>query len=158
MRAFLSLDRKEYILVAMDYMSKWVKAIPTQTNNNQEVLRFVTRYIFARYGCLRAIINDRGSHFNNTHFCAFFKKYGVHHHVTTPYHSYANGKVEVSNREVKNILKKIIHPDEKDWVHKLPDTFWAYQMAYMTPIKMSPFFLLFRKACHPPVELEHRAY
>ena len=132
-------DGKEYILVAVDYVSKSVEAIPTRTNTHREVLRFVTRNIFSRYGCPRAIISDRGSHFNNAHFRALLKKYGVHQRATTPYHLQANGQVEVSNREVKNILKKIIRPDEKDWAHMLLDALCAYRMAYKTPIGMSPF-------------------
>ena len=139
MGPFPPSDGKEYILVAVDYVSKWVEAIPTRTNTHREVLRFVTRNIFSRYGCPRAIISDGGSHFNNAHFRALLKKYGVHHRVTTPYHPQANGQVEVSNREVKNILKKIIRPDGKDWAHKLPDALWAYRTAYKTPIGMSPF-------------------
>ena len=102
--SFPPSDGKEYILVAMDYVSKWVEAIPTRTKSHREVLRFVTRCIFARYGCPKAIISDSGSHFNNAHFRALLKKHGVHHHVTTPYHPQANGQVEVSNREVKSIL------------------------------------------------------
>ena len=116
------------------------------------------RNIFSRYGCPRAITSDGGSHFNNAHFRALLKKYGVHHRVTIPYHPQANGKVEVRNREVKNILKKIIRPDGKDWAQKLPHALWAYLMAYKTPIRMSPFLLIFGKTCHLPVELEHRAY
>ena len=100
---------KEYILVAVDYVFKWVEAIPTMTNDHREVLRFVTRCIFAWYGCPRAIINNDGSHFNNAHFRALLKNYGVHHRVTTPYHPQANGQLEVNNREVKSILKKIGH-------------------------------------------------
>ena len=91
MGPFPPSDGKEYILVAVDYVSKWVEAIPTRTNDHQEVLRFITRCIFARYGCPRAIISDGGSHFNNSHFRALLKKYGVHHHITTPYHPQANG-------------------------------------------------------------------
>ena len=81
---FLPSDKKEYILVAMDYMSKWVEAILTKTNNHREVLRFITRYIFSEYGCLRAIISNIGSHLKNVHFHALLKNYEVHHHVITP--------------------------------------------------------------------------
>ena len=114
MGPFPPSDGKEYILVAVGYVSKWVEAIPTRTNDHREVLRFITRCIFARYGCPRAIINDDGSHFNNSHFRALLKKYEVYHRITTPYHPQANGQVEVSNREVKTILKKIIYLDGKD--------------------------------------------
>ena len=79
MGPFPPFDGKEYILVAVDYVSKWVEAIPTRTNNHREVLRFVTRCIFAQYGCLRAIISNDGSHFNNVCFRELLKKYGVHH-------------------------------------------------------------------------------
>ena len=114
-------------------MSKWVQAIPTRINVHWEVLRFVTRCIFSRDRCPRVIISDGGSHFNNVHFRALLKKYGVHHRVTTPYYPSANGQVEVSNKEVKNILKKIIRPDGKDWALKLLDALWGYQTAYKTP-------------------------
>ena len=158
LRPFSPSDGKEYILVAVDYVSNWVEVIPTRTNDHREVLQFFTICIFARYSFPRAIISDGGSHFNNAHFWALLKKYEVYHRITTPYHPQMNGQVEVSNREVKSILKKIIRPDGKDWAHKLPDALWAYRTAYKTPIEMSPFRLIFGKACHFPVELEHRGY
>ena len=77
MGPFPPLDVKEYILVVINYVSKWVEAIPTTTKNHQEVLRFITRNIFSRYECLRAIISDGGSHFDNAQFCALLKRYGV---------------------------------------------------------------------------------
>ena len=142
----------------MDYVSKWFEGIPTRTNDHWEELKFVITCIFTRYGCLRAIINDGGSHFNNAHFWALLKKYRVHHRVTTPYHPKANGQVEVTNREVKSILKKIIRPDGKDWAYKLLNALWAYRMAYKTLVGMYPFRLIFGKACYLPVDLDHQAY
>ena len=90
--------------VVLDYVSKWVEAIPTRTNTHWEVLRFVTRNIFSQYGCSMAIISDGGLHFNNAHFRALLKKYGVHHRITTPYHPQANEQLEVSNQEEKNMM------------------------------------------------------
>ena len=158
MGPFQPSDGKEYILVVVDYVSKWIETILTRTIDHREVLRFITRCIFARYSCPRAIISNEGSHFNNAHFRALLKKYRVHHRVTIPYHPHKNGQVEVRNREVKSIQKKIIRPNGKDWAHKLPDALWAYRITYKTPIEMYPFWLIFGKACHLPVELEHRAY
>ena len=108
MGPFPPSEGKDYILVVVDYVSKWVEAIPTKTNDHWEVLRFIRRCIFAQYGCLRAIISDSDSHFNNVDFQALLKKYIVHHHITMLYNPQANGQVEVSNTEVKSILKKII--------------------------------------------------
>ena len=134
-------------------MSKWVKAIPTRTNDHRVVNKIIVNNIFSQFRCPRAIISDGGSHFTNSHFRSLVKKYGFHHRVTTPYHPQANGQVEVRNREVINILKKIIRTDGRDWATKLPDALWAYR----THSDVS-FKLIYGEPCHLPVELEYRAY
>nr|GEX46635.1 reverse transcriptase domain-containing protein [Tanacetum cinerariifolium] len=106
----------------------------------------------------KAIISDMGTHFCNDQFTKVMQKYGVTHRLATPYHSQISGQVEVSNRGLKRILERAVGENRASWSDKLDDALWAFRTAYKTQIGCTPYKLVYGKACHLPVELEHKAY
>nr|GFA58478.1 reverse transcriptase domain-containing protein [Tanacetum cinerariifolium] len=111
-----------------------------------------------KFGTPRAIISDRGTHFCNDQFANVMLKYGVTHRLATVYHPQTNGQVEVSNRSLKRILERTVGENRASWSDKLDDALWAFRTAFKTPIECTPYKLVYRKACHLPIELEHKAY
>nr|GFA61877.1 reverse transcriptase domain-containing protein [Tanacetum cinerariifolium] len=157
MGPFPSSRGNRYILVAVDYLSKWVEAKALPTNDGRVVCKFL-KSLFARFGTPRAIISDRGTHFCNDQFAKVMRKYGVTHRLSIEYHPQTSGQVEVSNRGLKRILERTIGQNRTSWSDKLDDALWAFHTAYKTPIRCTPYKLVYGKACHLPMELEHKAY
>ncbi|GJT18833.1 reverse transcriptase domain-containing protein [Tanacetum coccineum] len=112
MDPFLSSRGNKYILVAVDYLSKWVEAKALPTNDARVVCKFL-KSLFARFGTPCAIISDR---------------------------------------------ERTVGEDRASWSDKLEDALWAFSTAFKTPIGCTPYNLVYGKACHLPIELEHKAY
>ncbi|GJS78570.1 reverse transcriptase domain-containing protein [Tanacetum coccineum] len=123
MRPFPNSKGNKYILVAVDYVSKWVKAQALPTNDARVVIKFLRR-LFARFRVSKALLG-----FGGTLLLA-----------------------------IKRILERSIGYNLKNWSEKLDDTLWAFRTAYKTPIGCTPFRFVYGKACHLPVEIEHKAY
>nr|GFA53433.1 hypothetical protein [Tanacetum cinerariifolium] len=126
MRPFPSSKGNKYILVAVDYLSKWVEAKALPTNDARVVVKFL-KSLFSRFGTPKAIISDRGTHFFNDQLLRVMAKYGVTHRLSTAYHPQTSGQVEVTNRGLKRILERTVRENRASWSDKLEDALWAYE-------------------------------
>nr|GFA05670.1 reverse transcriptase domain-containing protein [Tanacetum cinerariifolium] len=157
MGPFPSSKGNKYILVAVDYLSKWVEAKALHTNDARVVVKILKSYI-SRFGTPKAIISDRGSHFCNDQFSRVMSKYGVTHRLSTAYHPQTSGHVEVNNRVLKRILERTVRENRSLWSDKLDDALWAFRTAVKTRVGCTPYRLVYGKACHLPLELERKEF
>nr|GEU54832.1 reverse transcriptase domain-containing protein [Tanacetum cinerariifolium] len=133
MGPFPNSKGNKYILVVVDYLSKWVEAKALPTNDARVVVKFL-KSLFSRFGTPKAIISDRGTHFCNDQFAKVISKYGVMHRLSTAYHPQKSGQVKVTNRGLKRILERTVGENRALWTDKLDDAFWAFRTAFKTPI------------------------
>nr|GEY66237.1 reverse transcriptase domain-containing protein [Tanacetum cinerariifolium] len=163
----LSREHQEAENLAADHMSRFEnpyqsvldkkeinETFPTETLN---VLSFHDDSSTLWFGTPHAIISDRHTHFYNNQFAKVMLKYGVTHRLATAYHPQTSGQVEVSNRGLKRILERTVGENCASWSDKLDDALWAFRTAFKTPIGCTPYKLVYRKACHLPIKLGHKA-
>ncbi|GJU72104.1 reverse transcriptase domain-containing protein [Tanacetum coccineum] len=147
----------KYISWPFHYLTKWVEVKRFHQLMSEMFFRFL-KSLFAHFGTSRAIISDRGTHFCNDQFAKVMLKYRVTHRLSTAYHPQTSGQVEVSNSGLKCILERTVGENHASWSDKLEDALWAFRTAFKTPIGCTPYKLVYEKACHLPIELEHKAY
>nr|GEZ17133.1 reverse transcriptase domain-containing protein [Tanacetum cinerariifolium] len=157
MGPFLSSKGNKYILIAVDYLSKWVEAKALPTNDARVIVK-ILKSLFSRFGTPKAIISDRGTHFCNDQFSRVMSKYGVTHRLSIAYHPQTSGQVKVTNHGLKQILERTVGENRALWSDKLEDALWAFRTTFKTFVGCTPYRLVYGKACHIPLELEHKAF
>ncbi|GJY99408.1 reverse transcriptase domain-containing protein [Tanacetum coccineum] len=147
----------KYILVVVDYVSKWVEAQAFPTNDAHVVVKFL-RSLFARFGVPKALISDTRTHFCNSQLEKALQRYGVTYKLSMAYHPQSNGQTKVTNKAIKHILERSVGYNPKDWSENLNDALLAFKTAYKTPTWCTHFRLVYVKACHLLVKIKHKAH
>ena len=142
----------EYILVAIDYFTKWVEATSYAGLTAARVAKFIRSYIIYRYGVPHEFISDRGAHFRGE-VDTLVQEYGIQHHRSSAYRPQTNGAVEAPNNNIKRILRKMVETS-KDWSEKLPFALWAYRTSFRTSTGSTPYSLVYGMEAVLPVQIE----
>ena len=103
-----SAKRHAYIIVVVDYFTKWAEAIPTLAADSKTTTKFIFNHVIAWFSVPQAIVTDHGSHFRDYMMAELTSKLGLRHDISTPYYPQANGQVEVVNKVLVTMLQRTI--------------------------------------------------
>ena len=142
----------EYILVVIDYFTKWVKAASYSVLIAKHVARFIKYNIIFRFVVPQEIILDNGSHFEGE-VQSIMELYHVEHHKSSLCWPQTNGSIEAANKNIKNILAKMV-VTYKDWVKKPPFAFWGYWTFIHASIGATPYSLVYGSKAVLPIEVK----
>ena len=131
-----------FILVAIDYFTKWVEAALYASVTRSMVIRFIKKDIICQYGLPRKIITDNATNLNNKIMKEMCENFKIQHHNSTHYRPKMNGAVEATNKNIKKIVQKMI-VSYKDWHEMLPFELHGYRTSVHTTTKATPFSLVY---------------
>uniref|UniRef100_A0A2N9GXI9 Uncharacterized protein n=1 Tax=Fagus sylvatica TaxID=28930 RepID=A0A2N9GXI9_FAGSY len=143
----------KFLVVAIDYFTKWVEAEPLATISEKNVKSFVWKAVICRFGIPRVLISDNGKQFDNGPFRELCAQLNIRNHYSSPRHPQANGQVEVTNRTLLKQIKTRLEGAKGMWVEELPSVLWAYRTTVRTPTKETPFKLTYGTEAVIPVEI-----
>ncbi|RVX10260.1 Transposon Tf2-2 polyprotein [Vitis vinifera] len=150
-----SSNGHEFILVAIDYFTKWVEAASYARLTSVGVASFIRSHIICRYGVPHELISDRGVHFR-AEVDTLVQRYSIRHHRSSAYRPQTNGAVEAANKNIKRILRKMVETS-RDWSEKLPFALWAYRTSFHTSTGATPYSLVYGMEAVLLVEIEMRS-
>src|SRR3954465_8022490 len=142
---------KKYIIVAMDYLTKWPEARAVSEATAEATVNFLYEQIICQHGCPQIILSDRGTHFNNNMVKKLMEKFKINHLLSTPYHPQTNGLVERFNRTLCESLAKLSLKNN-DWDLYIAPTLFAYRTTKHSTTKIEPFFLVYGRSARLPID------
>ena len=148
-----AIRQKKFLIVAIDYFTKWVEAESTATITGKVVQKFLEASIISRFGIPRILISDNGKQFDSSEVREYCEMLHIRHNFTSVYHPQANGQVENANRTILDGLKKRLEGAAGNWVDVLPSVLWAYRTTHRAATGETPFSLTYGTEAVVPVEI-----
>jgi transposase InsO family protein len=143
------------MLVATDYFTKWMEAIPLKNMAHREVIHFISEHIIHRFGIPQILTTDQGSSFMSQQVCDFVESLKIKLLSSSPYYAQSNGQAESSNKTLIKLIKKKIEKNPKRWHELLSEVLWAHHISKHSTTKVTPFELVYGQEAILPVELNH---
>ena len=148
----------KFLVVGIDYFTKWVEAEPLATITEKNIRAFVWRNIICRYGIPKVLVSDNGKQLDNWAFRGFCSELGIKNHYSSPAHPQANGQVEVTNLTLLKIIKTRLEGAKGIWPDELPSVLWAYRTTARKPTGETPFRLAYGADAVIPAEVGLTSY
>ncbi|MCO5603592.1 hypothetical protein L7F22_057743 [Adiantum nelumboides] len=145
---------KLYIIMGVDYMTRWAEATTSARITTKEVAKFVYESICCKFGVPLEILSDRGPGFRNDLVGELMKKLGIEKRHSTPYYPQCNGLVEKVNGMIYKIITKQVVSKPKDWDKHLSTALWTYRTSFRTSLGYTPYHLVFGKEAILPIEMQ----
>ncbi|CAJ2652269.1 unnamed protein product [Trifolium pratense] len=147
------LYQNRYLIVAVDYFTKWVEAEPLSDITSLRVLRFFKRNVLARFGIPQVVVTDNGTQFTDKEFQAFLVALGTKQHFTSVEHPQTNGQAEAANKVILRGLRRRLDQNKKKWVEELDNVLWAYRTTPHSTTGETPFRMVYGTEAVIPVEI-----
>jgi hypothetical protein len=148
-----SSNQHRWILVATDYVTKWIESIPIRNANHTIIINFLYDHIFSKFGCPKILVTDNATAFNDKYFVKLCEDMGIQLVHYTSYYPKGNGLAESSNKSLVKIIKNLLEQNTRGWDSKLKFAFWVDRVTNKKSIGTSPFKLVYGTEDIFPIQL-----
>lgn len=148
----LTYDGNQYVLVFLDYLTKWVEAFPIKDQKAETVARVLVEEVICRHGAPECLLSDRGSNFLSELIAEVCRLMQIKKLNTSGYHPQTDGLVERFHRTLISMLSMYVEKHARDWDRFLPFMLYAYRVTAQESTRESPFYLLYGRDARQPLE------
>lgn len=149
----MAAGQRKFLIVAIDYFTKWIEAEPLAKIGETNVVGFAWKSIVCRFGVPRSFITDNGTQFNGQGFRDFCNEWGIKLKFASVAHPKCNGLAEAANKCILQALRKKVGAAAGNWVEELPSVLWSYRTTHKNTTGETPFKLAYGAEAVTPVEV-----